>query len=181
MRQKKSVLILCVLLFAVTLAITAQTTVGVTILPVALLTVSSATDPTFTVDDTDAVAGGMPTITPLGTPTYLQYTVVTTAAAKITATCSALMLAGLKLDIWAATPMGTGMLGIPTAGGLMVDSDAGTPLTANLITGILSSATGSGETQGPAIYYTLSIDASTFAAMKPTAATSYTITYTLTQ
>lgn len=156
-------------------------TASVTINDVALLTVSTADTPTFVVDDPGA-AGELPVIAPTGGPTYLQYTVVvaTGAEKKITVSSGAPMPSGLKMDIWAAAPTGTGGVGTPVAGGLMVDSVYTADTESDLITGITSSATGSGATQGPAVYYTLSIDASTFASMETMTATTYTITYTLT-
>jgi len=181
MRLRKSILILAIVMFGAVLAVSAQTaTATVTINDVALLNVNATSVPTFVVDDPDAT-GEMPKITPSGGPTYLQYTVVVASAAtkKITASCDLPMPKGLKLDIWAATPTGTGGLGTPVAGGLMVNSASAVDVTADIISGIKSCATGSGTTQGPAIYYTLSIDAATFKDMIVTGATTYTITYTL--
>ena len=171
------------LAFGVSAQVTGTATASVTIAAVEVLTVSTASNPTFSVG-APAVAGELPVITPSGGPTYLQYTVVidplVSATKKITAHSSAAMLDGLKLDIWAAAPTGTGGVGTAAAGGLSLDSSYTTPDTSDLITGITSCATGSGITQGPAIYYTLSIDAATFDAMETTAAAAdYTITFTL--
>jgi len=182
MRHMKRFLILAIVMLGAVAGGFAQNYeayASVTIEPVAMLNVSTAFDPYFIVEG-PGDAGMMPIITPSGGPTYLQYTVVHDADATIQATCSAAMLPGIKLDIWAATPMGTGTPGVPAAGGGLTVTSTSTVLTADIITGILSCATGSGVTQGPAIYYTLSIDASTFAAMEPTATDAdYTITYTL--
>lgn len=185
MRLRKSILILgvAILLFGATMGVSGQATgdatATVTINDVALLNVNATSVPTFIVDD-PAAAGAMPKITPAGGPTYLQYTVVISGTAKkITASSDLAMPKGLKLDIWAATPTGTGGLGTPVAGGLMVNSAYVANAASSLITGITSCATGSGLTQGPAIYYTLSIDAATFNQMVTQAAVTYTITYTL--
>lgn len=173
-----------ILLFLCAGMVSAQTTgtatATVTINDVALLAVSTGAAPSFVVDDPGA-AGELPTITPAGGPTYLQYTVVvaTGATKKITASSDLAMLDGLKMDVWAAAPTGTGGVGTPVAGGLEIDSSYTPDTASDLITGITSCATGSGTTQGPAVYYTLSIDAATFDSMITAGATTYTITYTL--
>lgn len=176
-------LVFAIVFSALVSTVAAQTgtaTATVTINDIALLTVSTATPPSFVVDD-PLLAGALPVITPAGTPTYLQYTVVvaTGTTKKITAESDAAMLDGLKLDIWSAVPTGTGGVGIPVAGGLMVDAAYVADTAVDLITGITSSATGSGSTQGPAVYYTLSIDAASFSDMITTGATTFTITYSL--
>jgi hypothetical protein len=176
-------LVLALVLLSLVTMVTAQTTgtatASVTISPVALLTVSVGTAPTFVVGEPDD-AGALPLITPAGTPTYLQYTVVSAGVDKrITASCDEPMLAGLKLDVWAAVPTGTGDLGIPAPGGLTVSPGYLADAAFNLITNIASCATGSGATQGPAVYYTLSIDAATLSNMVVTGATTFTITYSL--
>lgn len=186
MMQSKSIricvlaLLLVIAMVTVSAQATGTATATVTINDVAMLNVNGTSVPTFVVDD-PAAAGEMPKITPAGGPTYLQYTVVvaTGVTKKITAQSDLAMPKGLKLDIWAAAPTGTGGLGTPVAGGLMVNSAYVEDAPSSLITGITSCATGSGTTQGPAIYYTLSIDAATFTEMITQAAATYTITYTL--
>ncbi len=159
-----------------------QTTATITVNDVALFDVNTGTDPTFTVDD-PAAAGELPVITSSGGPTYLQYTVIvaTGATKKITASSDKAMRDGLKLDVWAGAPTGTGGVGTALAGGLSI-TPSYTPATAvDLLNNITSCATGSGTTQGPAIYYTLNFDAPTFADLETTVAGDvYTITYTLT-
>lgn len=184
--RKKLVSAMVVLLLLFPVLIFAQTTgtatASVTINEVALLNVDTASAPTFIVNDLGSLgaAGELPLISPSGGPTYLQYTVVSAGTDyRITAASDLAMLAGLKMDIWAATPTGTGGVGTPVAGGLEIDSSYTAGTASDLITGITSCATGSGTTQGPAIYYTLSIDESTFDAMVAGANTEYTITYTL--
>jgi len=171
-----------ILAFGISAQTTGTATASVTINAVALLTVSTGTAPSFLVD-APTTPGELPEITPSGGPTYLQYTVVidplVSATKKITASSDLAMLDGLKMDVWAAAPTGTGGVGSPAAGGLTVDAAYTADTPADLITGITSCATGSGTTQGPAIYYTLSIDAATFDTMETAAATTYTITYSL--
>lgn len=182
--RSRPLLVMILVMTALVYNLAAQTsgtaTATVTINDVALLTVSTATPPTFIVG-VPLTAGALPVITPAGTPTFLQYTVVvaTGSTKKITAASDAAMLDGLKLDVWAAAPTGTGGVGIPVAGGLKVDASYVADTAADLITGITSSATGSGTTQGPAVYYTLSIDAASFSDMEVTGATTFTITYSL--
>jgi hypothetical protein len=177
-------LVLAMVLVSLVSTLAAQTTgtatATVTINDVALLAVNTATPPTFVVDD-PADAGALPVITPAGTPTYLQYTVVVASGdtKKITAESDTTMLDGLKLHVWAATPTGTGGVGEPVPGGLKVDSLYVADSASDLITNITSSATGSGTTQGPAVYYTLSIDAASLGTMETTGATVFTITYSL--
>ncbi len=188
MKQTKymKVLILALILVGISTMAYAQTTgtatADVTINEVALLAVNTATMPAFVVD-APTNAGELPVITPSGDPTYLQYTVVVdplvSATKRITASCDLAMLAGLKMDVWAAAPTGTGGVGAAAAGGLEIDSAYTGGTAVDLITGITSCATGSGSTQGPAVYYTLSIDASTFDAMETATATTFTITYSL--
>lgn len=186
MNNIKKILIAAAVMLIVAGGLFGQTTgtasADVTISAVAILGVNTATSPSFTVDDTGIAAGELPVITPSGGPTYLQYTVVvaTGATKKITAQSDTAMLNGLKMDVWAAAPTGTGDVGDAVAGGLEITPSYTPDTPADLITGIESCATGSGTTQGPAVYYTLSIDASTFADMEVTGATTYTITYTLT-
>lgn len=188
MKQMKyiKILILALLLAGLATMGFAQTTgtatASVTIDPVAVLAVSTDTSPSFTVDDTGIAAGELPVITPAGDPTYLQYTVVVAGGAtkKITASCTPVtaFLDGLKMDVWAAAPTGTGGVGTAVAGGLAITSGYTSGTAVDLVTGITSCATGSGTTQGPAVYYTLSIDASTFDSME-TGTETYTITYSL--
>lgn len=185
MRQMKSFLIVAILMAVSVAAISAQTTgtatASVTIQAVSLLTVSTDADPTFVVSAPGA-AGQMPLITPAGDPTYLQYTTVVSTLEPlklITASCDDAMLPGLKMDIWAVAPTGTGGVGTAVAGGLEVTSTYVADTAANLIMDITSCATGSGTTQGPAVYYTLSIDAATFEDMIVTGATVFTITFSL--
>lgn len=186
MRQMKSFLILVIVLFGVVSGLSAQTTAPVTveIKAVALLAVKTAgTTITFVIDDPAGpnAAGKLPSITSANGPTYLRYTVIVAPATtmKIQAQSDTIMPKGLKLDIWAAVPTGTGGLGTPVAGGLTITSGSTADTPSDLITGITSCATGNGDTQGPAIYYTLSIDAATFNEMSTQGSATYTILYTL--
>jgi hypothetical protein len=171
------------LLFGATLFVAAQTPVNITVSAVEVFAVNSAADPVFTVDDTGVAAGELPAITQTaGTATYLQYTVVTAVADSfyITAVSDTNVPVGLRLNVWAGAPTGTGDTGSAVAGGLEVTSSVGTVTGTTIIDGISSCATGSGTTQGPAIYYDLTFEESNFNLLVPVVAADYTITFTLT-
>jgi len=154
--------------------------IAITVNPIALIKVSG-TALQFTVEEPGA-AGDLPVITDTANdPTYIQYTSVVASGGTrtIDVQSDAKMPAGLKLNIRAGTPTGHGGVGTPAAGGVMID-DAYTATTdETLISGITSCATGSGGTQGPAIYYTLSIEEKTFANLTTDGAAAITLTYTL--
>lgn len=156
--------------------------VNIDVNPLALIVASgSAAD--FTVGGTPA-AGDLPEIDDTGNvPTYLQYTSIVPGVGQttrsVTVTPSAALPAGLRLNIRAGTPTGHGGVGTPVAGGIVIDS-TWTVETYTIIDDITSCATGSGVAQGPPVYYTLSIDESTFEDLDTTAATAtVVITFTL--
>ena len=184
--MKKSIMIILFFTLLLGIGVTgvfAQTIAEATITvnDVDLFDVNTAVPVIFTVDD-PAAAGELPLITPAGGPTYLQYTVVVAALStkKITASCDKAMRNGLRLDVWAGAPTGTGGVGTALAGGLSVSPSYVATTAVDIINNITSSATGSGTTQGPAVYYTLTFDDSTFANLETGGADVYTITYTLT-
>jgi len=185
-RKRLTIFFIVVLMTAVGFSAFAQAVatdlIGVTITvdAIALIKVSGS-DLTFAVESPGAAAAGeLPVVNDSNTPTYIQYTsVVASGARKIDVKASAALPAGLKLNIRAGTPTGHGGVGTPVAGGVMVDS-TGPTTDQTIITGISSCATGSGGTQGPAIYYTLSIDEATFGSLTTAGASGITLTYTLT-
>lgn len=182
--RTKKTLCLIFMIFASSIYLQAQTgthTATITVNDVALFAVNTAVAVTFTVDD-PAAAGQLPLITSAGGPTYLQYTVVVAAAStkKITAQSDKAMRDGLRLNVWAGNPTGTGGVGTALAGGLEVDNGYTINTPVDIINNITSSATGSGTTQGPAIFYTLTIDESSLDTMVTGAGDAYVITFTLT-
>ncbi|MBN2655986.1 MAG: hypothetical protein JXR86_02925 [Spirochaetales bacterium] len=157
-----------------------DSTTTITINDVSLFQHTTATDVSFVIDD-PASPGELPLITPAGTPTYLQYTVVVATGAEktIQASCDTTMRDGLRMNIWAGAPTGTGGVGTALAGGLEVGTTYVADTAVDIIDTITSCATGSGGTQGPAVFCTLTIDESTFANMVTVASEVYTITYTM--
>lgn len=154
-------------------------TVNIVVEPVALITASGSAL-TFTVDD-PTTTGDLPAIDDTGNvPTYLQYTsiVPATETRTVTVTPDVALPAGLRLNIRAGTPTGHGGVGSPVAGGIMIDS-TWTTGSFTIINGITSCATGIGTSQGPPVYYTLSIDEATFGDLDTNVGTAVVITYTL--
>lgn len=157
---------------------TATDDFSITVDEVAVLDVSGALG-NFTVS-APATGGDAFVITTADANTYLQYT--STVASAVTRTITAAITtgdipAGLSLNVISGTPTGTGTVGSLSAGGQ--DFTTGALTGGTIITGIGSSTTGIGASDGANLTYTLTI--ADTASLLAADSENITITFTLSE
>ena len=166
-------------LFVGAMAQTATHQVDITINSVAMIRAVSeeagtATNSAFTVG-APTTAGAMPITTFAGGSLFLQYTSIKaltgTPRTIKAALTTGIIPAGLTFSATAITPIGTGAVGVTN------DKQTISPTAATMIKNIGSGYTGIDMFNGANVYYTTEMTA--MASLKVTAATTLTVTYTL--
>jgi hypothetical protein len=156
---------------------TATHDVTITVSEIAKLRIEGAAAPSFTINDTGITAGAPPAISTDVADRYLQYTSVIASGQtrKITAELGAAVPNGLTLNLKAAAAIQTGAVG--NTGSRVSDTIALTTTAADVITGIGSGYTETGESNGWKFNYELLIaNIANVVETNPTITVTYTLT-----